>query len=233
MPPSIRNLPQIIEPQLLTCSEFEPFGCVVESPLPRDVNSIPKGSPIPESPFIRANQGSALKASNVSRWVNKYGQNTGRASGTPTISMFICFPRTLESRGDCQFPVFPVRILERHPFTSQSFIPMGLSLDDLSTSYLVIVAPSLPPMEDSPHREMPDLARLRAFVAHGRQAVTYGAGTWHAPMVVIGKTRVDFVVVQSINGVPEDDCQEVELEGEGLAVAVDLEHCAGWRQAKL
>ena len=45
--------------------------------------------------------------------------------------------------------------------------------------------------------------------------VTYGAGTWHAPMIVVGEEDVDFVVVQFANGVAEEDCQEVELRGEG------------------
>ena len=48
--------------------------------------------------------------------------------------------------------------------------------------------------------------------------MTYGAGTWHAPMVVLGDRRVDFVVTQFVNGVPEDDCQEVLVEN----VSVDL-----------
>ena len=30
-------------------------------------------------------------------------------------------------------------------------------------------------------------------------------------MVVIGEERVDFVVVQSVNGVTDEDCQELEL----------------------
>jgi len=58
-------------------------------------------------------------------------------------------------------------------------------------------------------------------VARGDQAVTYAPGTWHAPMVVVGRQRVDFVVTQFVNGVPQDDCQEVLL-GENH-VAVDLE----------
>lgn len=32
-------------------------------------------------------------------------------------------------------------------------------------------------------------------------------------MVVIGDTRIDFVVVQFANGVGDEDCQEVRLEG--------------------
>lgn len=62
---------------------------------------------------------------------------------------------------------------------------------------------------------------MKAFVARGDQAVTYGPGTWHAPMAVVGQRRVDFVVSQFANGIPDDDCQEVLL-GEN-AVIVDLD----------
>lgn len=71
---------------------------------------------------------------------------------------------------------------------------------------------------------MPDLSNLKAFIARGDQAVTYGPGTWHAPMVVLGEKPIDFVVVQYMNGVGIEDCQEVEVEasdgGNGLSVDV-------------
>lgn len=75
---------------------------------------------------------------------------------------------------------------------------------------------------------MPDLRQIRAFLARGNQAVTYGSGTWHAPMVVLGETDVEFVVVQYANGVDNEDCQEVMLErvkgaGEGAVVEVDVD----------
>ena len=50
--------------------------------------------------------------------------------------------------------------------------------------------------------------------------VTYGVGTWHAPMVVVGDGRVDFVVTQWVSGRGGEDCQEVEME-EGVVVEVD------------
>jgi len=126
--------------------------------------------------------------------------------------------------------LFDVKILERHPFTSQTFIPLALDRDDASTAYLVIVAPTLASPEDPDIQGssrkgpgLPDLRNLKAFVARGNQAVTYAAGTWHAPMVVLGARTVDFVVVQFASGVAEDDCQEVELlGGEGVAVELKL-----------
>ncbi|KAI1416188.1 hypothetical protein F5Y13DRAFT_128697 [Hypoxylon sp. FL1857] len=127
------------------------------------------------------------------------------------------------SRSSPEAGLFPLQILERHPYTAQTFIPLGASS---KSHYLVIVAPSLPPTEaagdlpvptgkDLPGRGLPDLSGLRAFVATGSQAVTYGAGTWHAPMAALGDagTAIDFVVVQFANDEPVEDCQEVALEG--------------------
>lgn len=58
---------------------------------------------------------------------------------------------------------------------------------------------------------------LKAFVATDAQAVTYGAGTWHAPMVALGPpgTTLDFVVSQFMSGVALEDCQLVHFETRG------------------
>lgn len=73
-------------------------------------------------------------------------------------------------------------------------------------------------------------------MANGSQAVTYGPGTWHAPMVVLGQEAVDFVVVQYANGVALDDCQEVELTSrngeEGLRVVLEEGDFGGRRTEK-
>lgn len=137
---------------------------------------------------------------------------------------------------DGEATLFDVQILERHPFTSQTFIPVDLSQSSQEGEepvFLVIVAPSLKGEVASANadantkttiQDPPDLRNLKAFVARGGQAVTYGPGTWHAPMVVLGRRRVDFVVVQFANGVAEEDCQEVGI-GEG--VVVDLSGVGG------
>ena len=133
--------------------------------------------------------------------------------------------------------LFPVTILERHPYTTQTFIP--LSSPRRKAAYLIIVAPTLhhspiyaamptPTGRDLPGPGLPDLEKLQAFVASGDQAVTYGAGTWHAPMVVLGRPedKVDFVVVQFANGVGREDCQEVVLQSEapiGGGLNVEIE----------
>jgi len=114
--------------------------------------------------------------------------------------------------------IFKVTILERHPYTTQSFIPLGLPTpthnEPSPSMYLVIVAPS----QDSSGNP-PDLVNIRAFIAYGNQGVTYSAGTWHAPMVVLGK-EIEFVVLVHENGIAEDDCQEILVGGEGVDVEV-------------
>ena len=126
--------------------------------------------------------------------------------------------------------MLPLTVLERHPYTTQSFIPLGLSRDDDSAAFLVVVAPTLPNTTSpalattapspstattiKPTTEIhqpPSIPEIRAFLARGDQAVTYNPGTWHAPMIVLGRHRIDFVVVQHVSGVAEEDCQEVSL----------------------
>ena len=230
---SISSAQLTIQPRPLTSLEFLPFGHVIESPLSSGVISMPEKVPPSVPAFARANQGTALKASPASPWVDTYDKSSSHATHKPTISMFTCFPRELIQEKERRSLVFPVNILERHPYTTQTFVPMGLSPVDQSTKYLVIVAPSKQPTEDLPHRGPPDLANVRAFVACGQQAVTYGAGVWHAPMVVLGEKRIDFVVVQSTNGVPEDDCQEVAIESGTLVITVDKIFATASREAKL
>jgi ureidoglycolate lyase len=133
------------------------------------------------------------------------------------MSMFACFPRD----GALVDGQFEVAILERHPFTTQTFAPLGRApTSSTEACYLVIVAPSLPPRAGDAVSRGPDLHRLRAFRDHGGQAVTYGVGTWHAPMVVLGGRRVDFIVTQFVNGVAKEDCEEVRVGG-GVWVGVN------------
>lgn len=136
---------------------------------------------------------------------------------------------------------------------------MGLGREDRETAYLVIVAPTLPtgawdwqdldhPGHDyglaswvadasGTHRELgpPDLSKLKAFIARGDQAVTYGAATWHAPMVALGEKEIEFVVVQYANGRALDDVQEVEpvAQDGGKAFEVDLSRAIAVEKPKL
>lgn len=93
----------------------------------------------------------------------------------------------------------------------------------------MIVAPTRP--DDG----MPDLEGLRAFEVKPGEAkgVTYGVGTWHAPMVVVGGRAVRFVVVVHENGVKGMDVEEVLVGGEGRGVRVGVEMGRGLWKSKL
>ena len=65
-------------------------------------------------------------------------------------------------------------LLERHEFSSQTFVPIDVA------RWLIVVAP---------HASAggPDLARVKAFIATGRQGVTYKPNTWHHGLTVLDR----------------------------------------------
>jgi len=69
---------------------------------------------------------------------------------------------------------FRAQLLERHEFSSQTFVPID------AARYLVVVAP---------HAVTggPDLAKVEAFIATGRQGVTYRANTWHHGLTTLDR----------------------------------------------
>ena len=64
------------------------------------------------------------------------------------------------------------RLMERHRFSTQSFVPCG------SARWLVLVAPHSP-------GGGPDPTAAKAFVATGAHAVTLLPDTWHHPLTVL------------------------------------------------
>jgi ureidoglycolate lyase len=225
----------------LTREAFSPFGSVLTNPAPAslpsatvDATALPCGAAV-------ANQGTAIQYRQLGATHDLYarGGAPSRAPATPRTTMFVCRGRLNDNSNSSSrsgAAELEIKMLERHPFTTQTFVPLSSSEDATTTTrYLVVVAPSLAPgaLDDGlpvptgteaaalglPGRGLPDLSRLRAFVATGRQAVTYGAGTWHAPMIALVRpdTAIDFVVVQFANGTAVEDCQEVALESGGSA----------------
>ncbi len=65
-------------------------------------------------------------------------------------------------------------LLERHEFSSQSFVPIDVA------RWLVVVAP---------HAASggPDTKAVSAFIATGQQGVTYKPNTWHHGLTVLDK----------------------------------------------
>jgi ureidoglycolate lyase len=82
--------------------------------------------------------------------------------------------------------------MERHRFSSQSFIPQDAG------RWLVVVAPHLT------QGTGPDMARARCFLARGDQGVTYGADVWHHPFTVLDRSA-RFAVMMWKDGSKDDD----------------------------
>lgn len=87
-----------------------------------------------------------------------------RAGAWPSLSVALRDPA----------PPGPIvaRAMERHEFSSQSFVPMAPG------RFLVLVAPHAA-------GGGPDMTAARAFVAGPGQGVTYGADVWHHGMTVL------------------------------------------------
>lgn len=128
--------------QPLTPDAFAPFGRVVSAGL---------------QPGSSANQGTAVRFDFCA------DLRSTRPEARPNLTVFRSVAKALP---------FEVKLLERHPCSTQVFLPMVIS------RYLVVVAPNA---ADGG----PDLERLVAFTCLPGQGVEYGVGTWHHPMVAL------------------------------------------------
>ena len=252
-----------LHPIPLNATSFAPYGQILQPPSSTDTT--------PTTGTI-TNQGTATKYPFIPTLPDFYHLSPTRKPARPQLSLFVCRPHRSLRQGR----YLAVAVLERHPYTSQTFVPCGVDASARDVRYLVIVAPTLPERTtttttsitppypiDKPRRRPtltqrllsarpnpftndfapstttpssnfnlpssmtqpqgpggPDLSRLQVFVGRGDQAVSYGPGTWHSPMVVVGDREMQFVVVQFANGVEGEDCQEVRVEGK--AIEVDL-----------
>lgn len=84
-----------------------------------------------------------------------------------------------------------VKLMERHPLSSQAFIPLD------KTPYLIVVA----------KKENEELRanQLQAFISTGQQGINYHKGVWHHPLLSLEKVS-DFLVLD--RGGNEKNCDE-------------------------
>lgn len=188
--------PQPVLAEPLTPESFAPYGGVLSADHQLQVQ---KAS--------AANYGTAKKIHKVAPIINNYADCPSQEPASANWNIFRCSPPKHLIKGK-RFKTYKAKVLERHPFTTQTFVPMGLLQN--KASYLVIVAKT---DENSPNK-LPDPSQIKAFLCNGNQSVTYGPGVWHAPMVVIDEKvpHIDFAVMIHENGVPNEDCQECALE---------------------
>jgi len=87
-----------------------------------------------------------------------------------------------------------IKMMERHPLSSQAFIPMG------QQPYLVVVAPK---------GEL-DITKIEVFLASSNQGINYHKGTWHHYCLALHQVS-DFIVVD--RGGAGDNCDVINLDG--------------------
>jgi len=82
-------------------------------------------------------------------------------------------------------------LLERHEFSSQTFVPIDV------VRWLIVVAP---------HAASggPDVSRVQAFIATGKQGVTYRPDTWHHGLTVLDRPG-RFAVFMWLDGGTRDE----------------------------
>ncbi|MFG1298345.1 ureidoglycolate lyase [Xanthobacter sp. V3C-3] len=85
----------------------------------------------------------------------------------------------------------PVAVIERHPLTPQTFLPMA------PARWLVVVAPDAPDGG-------PDLERAEAFLPPPGAGITFGRGVWHAPLTVLD-AEAAFAILMWRDWSPNDE----------------------------
>lgn len=192
---------KLIVAEPVTPSNFKPFGGVISSK-----------EQLETAKQTSANYGTATKLYNVSPIVCTHEDAKAQ------WNMFRCSPPlhliTDHTEEDGGF-TYESRVLERHPHSTQTFLPLGRPAD--SIAYMVIVAESL-----DDELKLPDLreGKIKAFTVRGDQAITYNNATWHAPMIALNDVT-DFAVFIHETGNNSLDTEEVALET--LTVEFSLE----------
>lgn len=159
-----------IKTECLTPSSFQSFGSVIQGNV--SLNS------------VEANQGTARRVNFISKLENT------RSFAIANLCTFAVTHKTLP---------FTVKLLEKHPHSSQLFMPFATS----TATYLVIVALG---------NDEPDLGTLKAFIASPSQAINYHAGIWHHPIIAL-EHNIDFFCIVHEDG-SEQDCIEHYLDSE-------------------
>lgn len=98
---------------------------------------------------------------------------------------------SLSHRAALDEPVLRSDLLERHEFSSQTFVPLDVS------RWLIVVCPHAA-------NGGPDAANAIAFVAGPGQGVTYRANTWHHGLTVLDRAA-RFAIFMWRDGGPTDE----------------------------
>lgn len=160
----IETTSRIVRAEPLTATRFAPFGTVA------DAGGVDSGRSV--------NQGRARRVPGIG------DLSHDAVAEKPVLDFYRIAPSTLP---------FAVTCLERHPLSSQVFVPTD------GARYLVVVA-----AEDRQGRA--DLSRVAAFIGDGTQVIHYRRGTWHAPMVALDTPLLMTMLMWEVGDAR--DCEE-------------------------
>lgn len=127
---------------------------------------------------VSVNGGTARRTPEVVPTENLYKNAASGVPGRAVLNVSLASPREItawsgadgnSNEGKC---VLKMTVLERHRYSTQSFIPIGTGV-----KYLVVVTDG---------GDEPNLDGLKAFVATDKEGVCYGTAVWHAPMSIVG-----------------------------------------------
>ena len=152
---------ETLTPRVLCREEFAPFGQVIETG---------------DGHNFLVNDGTAMRYHDLALI------DVSEDHGRPCLSIFRAQPRKLPLQ---------LTMLERHPLSSQAFVPMA------QARFLIIVAVA----DDQP-------GKPQAFVSSGRQGINYHRGTWHHPLIALD-AQTDFLVMDRSG--PGENCDEFIL----------------------
>lgn len=151
----------VIKPVPLSRYNFKDFGEVVNMHDHDDVRKINYGM--------------------TKRFNNMACLDVLQENGRPLFNIFRSKPVELP---------FTVKVIERHPLSSQLFYPLG------DQPFLVLVAgPGETPTPD----------KLKLFITNGFQGVNYKRNVWHHYLMAVEQTA-DFIVID--RGGEEKNCDE-------------------------
>ena len=141
-----------------------------------------------------------------------YGQIWGREEGEPLEALenlkFYAYEEKLEPAVEmvesglliCNAKGREIRYFERHPETSETFIP-------IEGQCIFVMAPG------DEGEAKPDVDRIRAFYLNGSLGVALPAGNWHWPPIPVGK-QVKLLLIRK--GSNSDPCDTAALQDMGL-----------------
>lgn len=153
----------------LSRQAYEQYGCVIAA--------------FDDLPYKPANMDTAKRFNHLCNV-----ENLRADKANLNLCIFRCSPLQ-------QLPL-PLKLLERHQFSTQVFMPMTSDC-----KYLAIVCLG---------GDKPDLKTLSAFIVEGSCGISYYPGVWHYPMTALD-SPIDFSCLVYENE-SKEDCEVVNLD---------------------